>query len=1153
MLQQRLPDLVLDNFSYSIATSGRGYLVHMNYTVRNNGTGSTLGRRWTDQLLAYSSLSHTRHILYTYYQRSTLSVGEEYSQLLTVSVPSNVFGNTYVQLYIDVSNQIVEQNNQNNFQQSAPFTLLPLFPDLVVQNFSLTHRQLIEGGHELQLTWIVRNDGEVVTEQGWHDSIYISAPMTFNRLKLDDYAAPSQVLEPQMIYQRTANVSIPILPDYSLTYFISLRVNSRNSINENNRVANNMASISIQLSAPPSPDLQVTQVSFDFFQRSRILLVRWTVRNVGNSMHRAVTWADQIFLFFGPELSHSDGILLGNRKQSLSLVVDQSYNEEASYFLSHSIAGEFYVYVETDISNTVLELNGENNNILRSERTLSISLPPPTTVQVEINGDIESTVSTGEQFTLLYTVTNVGQVAISTASWTDVVYLSDVQNADRSSLLDDGFPLAHNLRNMQLGIGEAYTVTLNLTIPHGLTGTRFLAVVVDINEVLNTRVLGSFQATLSVIEGPLPDLTVVFESRNVTLQSGQPATISYQVINVGESATLASWYEALYLSRDALLDPFDTRLKSSQRISPLGVNESYIQSIPVFIPYDLSTTFYYIICVVDPSNVLFEESISNNQMHLLVSILETVSTDISIARTHVTPTTVNYDDTINFQWDIRNNGSLQAVGYKCDSIYLSEDDTWDISDYEVGLPQCGTLSINPHNNNDRNDRTFSRSAMVPFIAQHDYYGIVRTRTNIRDPSLTNNIGVSETLLEINAPSITLGVPATLNLVPNSIQVYKVDNVPEDATLVCTLATEELSLYHELFLRYDDPPTGFDFDAYSQFPLSSSQRAIVRHSREGTYYVRVESSFSKALTLQYSAELLVKVAQFEILDVSPHSAAPQGNVTVHITGTEFDYYLSASLINSAGNVEFTSIRLYWFSSESVYATFDIQGVSYGNYSIQLTNIKTGTIANHNNSFSVVQGVPGHLSVNIISPRGLRRGTTAEINIYLQNIGNTDILAPLLFLKTSRSILLRLVDDKSTESSHQLHIIGIPESGPGGILAPGATSSLMFQMIATPQFVGNAPLQLETFDSSNQSHDYLTQKLSLRPQAIPTEVWDVIWNNFLSSVGSTRQSFQQRVSEIASELSLTGRKVYSVNEIVNYQLKVAYGLLSGNKNNNNNLHP
>lgn len=442
---------------------------------------------------------------------------------------------------------------------------------------------------------------------------------------------------------------------------------------------------------------------------------------------------------------------------------------------------------------------------------------------------------------------------------------------------------------------------INVTLPFQITGQQFLAILIDMNNVLNVQAVGTLGSIISVGEGPLPDLTVSAISNNLNITSGQPATIEYSVMNEGESEAAGLWYEAIILSRDSNLDPFDTRLKTvrNPRGGGLRSNESYNQSIEVFIPFDLPTSFYYMILIVDSRNDLFEEKVNNNEANFIVFITEAVSSDLVVLGVQVTPASVTYGDAINYSWRLRNNGSLQARGYKCDSIYLSEDDLWDISDFELGLPQCGGVTVDAFNNDMNNDRRFMSTAITPFVAQRDYYGIVRTRTNIRDPNLGNNRGSSSSPIELNAPSITLGTATTVSLEPGGVHVFRIEGIPGEEALVATLTTEQPNVYHDLYLRHKEAPTGAEHDAFSHFPLSSFQRAVVCHTRSGIYYLRVESFTNNGVSSMYDVEILVKIARFEILGVTPTSAAPVGNVTIRMAGTVLSYYSSATRIDING--------------------------------------------------------------------------------------------------------------------------------------------------------------------------------------------------------------------------------------------------------------
>lgn len=477
-------------------------------------------------------------------------------------------------------------------------------------------------------------------------------------------------------------------------------------------------------------------------------------------------------------------------------------------------------------------------------------------------------------------------------------------------------------------------------------------------------------------------------------------------------------------------------------------------------------------------------------------------------------------------------------------MYLSDDDKWDITDLQLGDRQCGSVRIQPHEGNMMNDISFSLTSNTPFLAQQDYTGIVRTRSNIRDLNLENNIGYADTLLTISGPSLDLGTPTTITLTPGEEQVYRIENIPGESTLIATLTvTNDDTPYHDLFLRHGNPPTGFDHDAYSQNALSSNQKAVIRSTKSGTYYLGIESSGTGEET--YEVEVLVKIAVFEILSISPIRAAPLGNVTILFSGTLFGNNLQASLLNDTdSNITHSAQALYWFNSEEVFATFDASSLPPGTYSVQLMNTKTNAVTRLNSSFQVGEGIPGQLSVVVRPPRPLRAGTIGTLEIYVRNSGNTDILTPLLTLQSEGNALFQNARDSfSSESAPQISFFPTASNSPGGILPPGVDAQMLFDVIPRGGFSGRERLRVSYVEDDTEPHAYLDQKNALKPSSIPEEVWDIIWSNFLDSVGTTWATFNRRMSEVLTEFSLVQKKVYSIEELVNYQLCIAYGLLTG----------
>lgn len=500
---------------------------------------------------------------------------------------------------------------------------------------------------------------------------------------------------------------------------------------------------------------------------------------------------------------------------------------------------------------------------------------------------------------------------------------------------------------------------------------------------------------------------------------------------------------------------------------------------------------------------------------------------------------------MNFQWNIRNNGSVAAEGYKCDTVYLSEDDKWDITDNQLGDPQCNAIYISPYQGNLANDQSFTLTEGTPFIAQQDYTGIVRTRSNIRDPNLENNIGSTVMPLSVSAPNLLLDDPTAIDLETGDETVYKIENIPGERTLVATLSVNGVAVYHDLFLRHRKPPTGYDYDAFSQKALSSNQTAVVRNTRAGTYYLRIESSGREIQN--YQVQVLVKIARFEILDISPHTAAPLGDVTIFFSGTVFGYFVDASLFSAANPTDvYTASNVYWFNSEEVYATFDASELPAGMYTVKLTDTTTGAAAQLNNSLEVAPGIPGQLSVLVRPPRPLRAGASGRISLYISNTGNTDILTPLMTLQTRGSALVRLLDENSlADYATELNFLPLPTSGPGGILPPGASTQAYFDVMPRHNLVQRESVQFSHVEDtqSTEPHPYLEQKSELKLPGVPDHVWDVVWQNFLDSVGETWGSLHNRISQIATELSLVQKKVFFLDDIVSYLLQVADGFLTG----------
>ena len=370
-------------------------------------------------------------------------------------------------------------------------------------------------------------------------------------------------------------------------------------------------------------------------------------------------------------------------------------------------------------------------------------------------------------------------------------------------------------------------------------------------------------------------------------------------------------------------------------------------------------------------------------------------------------------------------------GYKCDSLYLSEDNKWDIKDVEMVDPQCSTANLR-----SGSPVSYSRKNIpAPLVPYSELYGVVRSRSNIRDFHLENNIGISSATLHVSYPELSLDVPFSHTLKGTS--GFIVRSVPFSKTLVITVTSQ--SGLHDIYARHSRPATAYEYDTSSTYPTSANQESIIPFSKEGDYYILIENTDIGASDII----ILVKIAKFEILSVTPTMISTQQPSTMHIRGTMFCQLCDVSLMND--DTEVLATEVYRMSSEDIYATFP-RLLAEGDYTIKLVDTVSKLIALSPTPIGVKVSSAGQFTSTMSLQRSMRPGQTGMGRVTIHNSGNTDVTGLLLVLSSQGVGNIQLIHQGKPityfEDSHTL--VPFMESGPAGILRPKSSTTLDFLM-------------------------------------------------------------------------------------------------------------
>lgn len=648
------PDLsILSESSVEILTSMEGNQLFINYTVLNTGAGPTFGSTWRDSVVITSLQNGSAIQLQSHIHSGLLQPGNSYSRVFHVSLQEAVIGNYVLRIQTDVDQRITEENESNNIFINR-LTIPAVHADLFVYNVSSNLEQSILAGNALEVTWFVRNIGNRLAQGSWQDAVYIdsSPSLSSSSIRLSIIVSDSMLMSDNE-YQQILNVTIPIILSGDLNVFVYVDENM--DLFENGHTQNNIISFPLVVVAPPSPDLRVSSISYKQTlteSNERILVVRWTVTNIGNTMEQPSSWRDEIFLSKNATFNKSESISVGYtyiRNQALSS--NQAYSTSATAVLNVNVSGYHYVFVVTDSSGEQLELNGESNNVERSSDIIDIIPVPLPKLKIAIkSSNYPGSLTSGSAITVSYNVTNIGERSIALSSWTDQIYLSPQSGLDRATIQETAMFLGEVINNQELEVGEAYSVSTVVSLPYGLNRYVYIMVVVDVNENLgDPSVIGDMQMLHSVSShsflvenGPLPDLVVQPLLASADLRSGEPVTLTFQVINQGDRAASGLWYDTVYLSRNAALDEFDIRLRTIKNNGGLEIQTTYTQTVAAFIPYNLPSSEYYLFFETDVGDRQLEIRENNNILSTIVNIQATVTTDLVLDGVSASPDDLQY-------------------------------------------------------------------------------------------------------------------------------------------------------------------------------------------------------------------------------------------------------------------------------------------------------------------------------------------------------------------------------------------------------------------------------------------------------------------------------------------------------------------------------
>ncbi len=820
-----LPDLVVTSITQPANGVFSGTSVPISFVVKNQGAAPTSTPVWHDWVILSQdpTLGQTyqgqlnptgpggdqtlnnQPIVLGVTNPSYLGIGESYQQNLNVTLPINAQGTWYVYVVPDGTGfhhpfSMPEASRTDKLSISGEFTVtLSPWPDLAVTGVIAPPVEL--SGQPMTLSWTVANQGMGPTIAGaWTDAVYMSseAALDSSATELGTFNHRGALAAGES-YTDSETVTIPA--GINGQFYFLVKTDAGGAVFENGELANNVGASTVRtVSLTPPPDLDVASVTApDSATPGHALAFAYQVSNIGANYTPNSSWLDFFYLSPTATYDSSTAISLGEQVHNGGLAAGANYNDSVSVTLPAGISGSFFILVDTDSANQVLETSKANN---WGASASPVQIAAVAADLVVSSASAPTTALPGTAILVNWTIANQGTSDTAAGSWQDDVYV------DASSTLDDnGILLGAFTHTGLLDGGDSYTQSQLVTIPISILGDYNLFVVANATGAVhesnvNNNTFGPMPIAITLQSpsggggggGPpasVSDLQVTSVTGPGTALTGASVTINWTVQNNGPGPTNSNyWYDDVWMSTNQTLDSggTDVYLGSVQHTNVLAASDNYQASGTFRLPNAAAADSYYFIVATDrplaPPNddqsvrLVYETNYANNELAASAATTVAIGQTPELSISNVTaPSTAVSAGQLAISWTVTNSGADTGAVPITDSVYLSYDQVLDRTDRYIGsVTHVGGLAGGA-------SYTQNASLQLPSGLAGTFYVFVVTNSNnnIFEQNPSTNTADSPQPVQINLPAPVdliagaVTIPANAFIGENITITYQVSN------------------------------------------------------------------------------------------------------------------------------------------------------------------------------------------------------------------------------------------------------------------------------------------------------------------------------------------------------------------------------------------
>lgn len=484
--------------------------------------------------------------------------------------------------------------------------------------------------------------------------------------------------------------------------------------------------------------------------------------------------------------------------------------------------------------------------------------------------------------------------------------------------------------------------------------------------------------------------------------------------------------------------------------------------------------------------------------------------DLQVTAVTAQPDPSSLGGALHVEYTVTNSGPVAAEGRWIDSIFLSRNDQAGSSDHLLTrvLHEGGLAS----NSSYSNSLDLDVEAFAGFTSG-DWFVLVKTDSgsDVAEQSNANNVGNVETTINQSITALTLGTPFTgtlsageeryfqVNYSAGNQTVFVLDGLPADGTV-------------EVYIKRDGLPTQAVSDYSRVTPFATEQFLLAPpQATSGTYYILIHAATLSSPSTSF--RLTASVPEFGVRTTRFGTAGNAGDFTLRALGAGFDNSIIVRLKSGLG-FDLPATRYSRDSDNTLFATFDLRGVTPGQYDVVFTNGNGGVVGVPHSLTVVAASEPAAVVPNVIVPQSVRRNREFGFTVEWVNKSLNDVIVPLLTIGSTSPFGAARGDYALGDDYTFLGISS--QGGPAGILRPGQRESRTFWSFSGPEEGAYSIFADRVSKDQQAPFDWNSLKSDLIPPGVTEEEFEPVFQQLVAQVGPTWADYLAMLSRNATLL-------------------------------------